>query len=166
MRQALAEGDIARGYRILGRHPMSQRRIAAMTGQSQSEISEILSGRRVVSYDVPVRIAHGPGVPRGLMGLAYCVDGTELDPGPAAMNGREHPFQTNGRTEKKQAYMASLLTAPDELPAATRPVTPRMWAGSDRTPTSAPKRSRTPARGRARLAYLRARSRPATEVHL
>ena len=38
---------------------------------SQSEISEIISGRRaVVSYDVLVRIGDGLGVPRGWMGLA------------------------------------------------------------------------------------------------
>jgi transcriptional regulator with XRE-family HTH domain len=70
---------------------MSQRRIAAMTGQSQSEISEILSGRRVVSYDVLLRIADGLGVPRGLMGLAHCVASAGCNPGPAARNGHEHP---------------------------------------------------------------------------
>jgi hypothetical protein len=72
MRTALAARNIAGVYRILGRHGVSQRRIAAMTGQSQSEISEILRGRRVVSYDVLVRIADGLGIPRGYMGLAYC----------------------------------------------------------------------------------------------
>src|SRR5262245_49458633 len=42
-----------------------------MTGQSQSEISEILNGRRVNAYDVLVRIADGLGVPRGHLGLAH-----------------------------------------------------------------------------------------------
>jgi transcriptional regulator with XRE-family HTH domain len=55
----------------LQRYGISQRRIAALTTQSQSEISEILAGRRVVSYDVLVRIADGLRVPRGWMGLAY-----------------------------------------------------------------------------------------------
>jgi transcriptional regulator with XRE-family HTH domain len=71
MRAALAARDIAVVYRILQRHGISQRRIATLTEQSQSAVSEILAGRRVVSYDVLVRIAHGLGIPRGWMGLAY-----------------------------------------------------------------------------------------------
>lgn len=53
---------------------MPQRDIAAMTGQSQSEASEILKGRRVMGYDVLVKIAEGLDIPRGLMGLAYDED--------------------------------------------------------------------------------------------
>jgi transcriptional regulator with XRE-family HTH domain len=71
MRQAVVERDIATVFCILNAHGMSQRQIAAMTGQSQSEISEILGGRRVVAYDVLARIADGLGIPRGHMGLAY-----------------------------------------------------------------------------------------------
>jgi transcriptional regulator with XRE-family HTH domain len=72
MRLALAHRDIATVYRLLQRVGVSQRAIAARTGQSQSEISEIIAGHRVVvSYDVLVRIAVGLGVPRGWMGLAY-----------------------------------------------------------------------------------------------
>ncbi|WP_248959066.1 helix-turn-helix domain-containing protein [Sphaerisporangium perillae] len=71
MRQALAVRDIATVYLLLQRVGISQRRIAALTGQSQSEISEILNGRQVMAYDVLVRIADGLGVPRGYMGLAY-----------------------------------------------------------------------------------------------
>jgi transcriptional regulator with XRE-family HTH domain len=70
MRAALAARDIAMVYRRLQRVGISQRRIAALTGQSQSEISEILGGRRVVAYDVLVRIADGLGIPRAWMGLA------------------------------------------------------------------------------------------------
>jgi hypothetical protein len=69
MRGALARRDIGAVYRILQKYGVSQRRIAALTGQS--EISEILGGRRVVSYDVLVRISDGLGVPRGWMGLAH-----------------------------------------------------------------------------------------------
>ena len=58
-------------YRLLQRFGVSQRRIAALTDQSQSEVSEIIGGRRhVVSYDLLVRIADGLGVPRGWMGLS------------------------------------------------------------------------------------------------
>ena len=42
-----------------------------MTGQSQSEVSEILKGRRVLAYDLLVRIVQGLGIPRELMGLGY-----------------------------------------------------------------------------------------------
>jgi transcriptional regulator with XRE-family HTH domain len=78
IRQALVERDIGTVFRILNAHGMSQRQIAAMTGQSQSEVSEILSGRRVVAYDVLARIADGLGVPRGYMGLAYDQSSAQL----------------------------------------------------------------------------------------
>lgn len=78
MRLALANRDIAGVFRLLQRVGVSQRRIASLTGQSQSEISEIMSGRQVMAYDVLVRIADGLGVPRGHLGLAF-------DPSTAAL---------------------------------------------------------------------------------
>lgn len=48
MLAAIHDRDIAAIYRILQRHGWTQRRIAATTGQSQSEVSEILKGRQVV----------------------------------------------------------------------------------------------------------------------
>lgn len=74
IRTAMAERDIAAMYRILQRYGVSQRQIAAATEQSQSEISEILNGRRVIGYEVLVRIAEGLGVPRAYMGLAGLCD--------------------------------------------------------------------------------------------
>lgn len=71
MRNALAAREISTVYRLLRKAGVSQRQIAAMTGQSQSEVSEILKGRQVMAYDVLARIADGLGVPRGYMGLAY-----------------------------------------------------------------------------------------------
>ncbi len=71
MRAALAAREVSSVYRLLCRTGVSQRQIAAMTGQSQSEVSEILKGRQVMAYDVLARIADGLGVPRGYMGLAY-----------------------------------------------------------------------------------------------
>jgi transcriptional regulator with XRE-family HTH domain len=71
MREALASREISSVYRLLRREGTSQRQIAAMTGQSQSEVSEILKGRQVMAYDVLTRISAGLGVPRGYMGLAY-----------------------------------------------------------------------------------------------
>ncbi|MEU6718281.1 helix-turn-helix transcriptional regulator [Nonomuraea sp. NPDC046802] len=77
MRQALAARDIATVFRLLGGQGFSQRAIAARTGQSQSEISEIVgAGRQVMSYDVLSRIADGLGIPRGYMGLAYDTSST------------------------------------------------------------------------------------------
>jgi transcriptional regulator with XRE-family HTH domain len=71
MRDALAAREISTVYKLLRRRGLSQRQIAAMTGQSQSEVSEILKGRRVIAFDVLVRIADGLGIPVGYMGLAY-----------------------------------------------------------------------------------------------
>lgn len=47
-RKALAARDIATVYRILYRDGLSQGEIARRTGQSQSEVSEILHGGRQV----------------------------------------------------------------------------------------------------------------------
>ena len=71
VRHILAERDINGLYRVLNDAGVPQRQIAELTGQSQSEVSEIVKGRRVIAYDVLVRIADGLGVPRGLMGLSY-----------------------------------------------------------------------------------------------
>ncbi|GGL12413.1 XRE family transcriptional regulator [Sphaerisporangium melleum] len=95
MRQALGARDIATVYLLLQRVGISQRRIAAQTGQSQSEISEILNGRQVMAYDVLVRIADGLGVPRGYMGLAYD------DAAPAA-DGPGRPGQEDEVDEDEQ----------------------------------------------------------------
>jgi transcriptional regulator with XRE-family HTH domain len=50
-------------YHVLKDAGVTQRQIAALTGQSQSEVSEIPSGRKVLAYDVLVRIADGPASP-------------------------------------------------------------------------------------------------------
>jgi transcriptional regulator with XRE-family HTH domain len=71
MLAALGTRDIATVFRQLQRLGLTQRRIADRTGQAQSEISEIISGRQVVTYDVLVRIADRLGTPRGYLGLAY-----------------------------------------------------------------------------------------------
>jgi transcriptional regulator with XRE-family HTH domain len=68
---ALGQRDIAQVYVCLGRLGMSQRAIATRAGQGQSEVSEVLAGRKIIAYAVLARIADGLGVPRGFMGLAY-----------------------------------------------------------------------------------------------
>src|SRR5262249_23334532 len=49
----------------------SQRHISHLTKQTPSDVSEIIKGRQVRSYDLLTRIADGLGVPRGWMGLAH-----------------------------------------------------------------------------------------------
>jgi hypothetical protein len=49
MRTALAARDITRVFRLLQKIGFSQQRIAAMTGQSQPEVSAIIHGRRVMA---------------------------------------------------------------------------------------------------------------------
>ena len=71
MRAALAARDIGTLYRRLRRVGRSQRQLAQWTGQSQSEVSEILKDRKVHSVWVLERIADGLGIPRARMGLSY-----------------------------------------------------------------------------------------------
>jgi transcriptional regulator with XRE-family HTH domain len=69
----LAGRDITALYNWLQKkHGLSQQRIAALTGQSQPEVSAIMHGRKVHSYDVLVRAADGLRIPRVLMGLGTC----------------------------------------------------------------------------------------------
>ena len=63
VRPVLAARDIAGLYRVLRDAGVTQRQIAELTGQSQSEVSEILKGRRVRDVTVLERIAEGPGHP-------------------------------------------------------------------------------------------------------
>lgn len=70
MREALAARDVSSVYRMLRRVGISQRQIAALTGQSILEVSDVLKGREVVDCGVLTRIADGLGVPRSYMGLA------------------------------------------------------------------------------------------------
>jgi transcriptional regulator with XRE-family HTH domain/tetratricopeptide (TPR) repeat protein len=73
VRRVLAVLDIGALYRVLGDEAgLSQRQIAECTGQSQSEVSEIVAGRRrVEGHQVLVRIAAGFDIPRELMGLSW-----------------------------------------------------------------------------------------------
>ena len=116
MRAALAVRDIAAVFRLLQRVGVSQRRIAALTGQSQSEISEILAGRQVVSYDVLTRIADGLGVARGSLGLAYD-DATAALVGVASSAVDDAPPEDSGQ----------LLARLTELTIGAATVDPQTW---------------------------------------
>jgi transcriptional regulator with XRE-family HTH domain len=68
---AAAKRDVGTIYQLLiASVGITQKQIAELTGQWQSEVSEVIGGRPVGSYDVLVRIAEGLGIPRGWMGLA------------------------------------------------------------------------------------------------
>jgi transcriptional regulator with XRE-family HTH domain len=100
MRTAMADRDIGAIFKILGRHGISQRRIAALTGQSQSEISEIIAGRQVSAYDVLARIADGFGIPRAWLGL-------HLDPDAPPLSGTAGVLlHLTFRVESRQAATA------------------------------------------------------------
>jgi len=85
MRTALAQRDIGRVYKLLKQDGVTQREIARRTGQSQSEVSEIIQGRQVRDVTVLERIADGLGVPRELMRLL------EHAPDDDAYPGQEEP---------------------------------------------------------------------------
>lgn len=72
VRVMLAARGIGSVYNALRANGWSEQAVAAMTGQSQPEVSAIVHGRRVYTYDVLARIKDGLGAPRGLAGLAYC----------------------------------------------------------------------------------------------
>jgi transcriptional regulator with XRE-family HTH domain len=73
MRWILAGWDIAALYRALRDDAgLSQRQIAARTGQNQSEVAEILAGRRLVeNHRVLRRITGGLDIPPEMMGLSW-----------------------------------------------------------------------------------------------
>ncbi|MCA1670719.1 MAG: helix-turn-helix domain-containing protein, partial [Actinobacteria bacterium] len=89
MGAALAARDVTLLYRLLCQAGVTQREIAQRTGQSQSEVSDILKGRTVRDVTVLERIADGLGIPRARMRLAgiaaredssYGEEGTDADP--------------------------------------------------------------------------------------
>ena len=110
MRAALSARDITRVYRLLQKIGFSQQKIAALTGQSQPEVSAIIHGRKVMAYDVLARIADGLGVPRGYMGLAYVGNGPAdgqpppagADPDPGGEGGGSGWAAGGGRVDGEE----------------------------------------------------------------
>lgn len=131
MREALAAREISTIYRLLRLEGISQRQIAALTGQSQSEVSEILKGRQVKAYDLLARIADGLGVPRGYMGLAYDEE-TEV----RVATVEEDPQPEEDETVKRRRFLAHAAAV--TMGAATMTMEPDALANASQTP--APKR--------------------------
>ncbi|MGH3812032.1 MAG: helix-turn-helix domain-containing protein [Pseudonocardiaceae bacterium] len=134
MRAALRARDIGTVYRlILEATGMSQYRLADLVGQAQSEVSEILQGRRVKDVTVLERIADRLGIPRELMSLSaygpdgtYCGEVTVADPpeGASAEMLRRHVLALGGAA----AFGAQItglgrlaeLTGPASVPLPSR----------------------------------------------
>jgi transcriptional regulator with XRE-family HTH domain len=92
MRAALVARDVTRIYRLLYQRGVAQREIARRAGQSQSEVSDILKGRRVRDVIVLERIADGLGIPRvwmRLAGVAGSADGSYGGEGTVADSPEE-----------------------------------------------------------------------------
>jgi transcriptional regulator with XRE-family HTH domain len=79
MYRACVSRDITALFRVVIAQGINQRQLAELVSMSQSEVSEIMKGRRVTSYAVLLRVAEGLGIERGIMGLAY-TDEPEQNP--------------------------------------------------------------------------------------
>lgn len=136
MRLALSQRDVGLVYRLLGAAGISQRQIAHLTEQHQSEVSSIAQGRHVAAYDVLARIADGLGVPRGYMGLAYsglAIEQQVLESGVAAEGDSAMDRRKFLGAISKLAVGAALTPAEiDFITVAPRPLpTPSRVALSD-----------------------------------
>lgn len=107
MRRILAARDIGALYRALTGFGISQRRIASLTGQSQSEVSEILKGRRVRDVTVLERIADGLGIPRDYLRLA----GTINDDGTYSGTGSNPDSEVDEDMYRRALIAATSLAA-------------------------------------------------------
>lgn len=101
IRSALLRRDVRAIYQYLQRFGFSQQRIAALTGQSQPEVSAILHGRQVTVYDVLSRIADGLSIPRGYLRMAHTIDGNEYpEPDIQTTEQQETTEPTEPQTER------------------------------------------------------------------
>ncbi|MBV9140270.1 MAG: helix-turn-helix transcriptional regulator [Pseudonocardiales bacterium] len=98
---ALVARDVGRVYRLLQRVGVSQRRIAALTGQSQSEVNEILrQDRQVLNVLVLERIADGLRIPRERLGVGY---------GEWALDASPAEDEEVGEVVKRRALMTTAM---------------------------------------------------------
>lgn len=93
MRQALGTQDITNVYRLLSQLGFSQQHIAALTGQSQPEVSAIIHGRKVMAYDVLSKICDGLGAPRGYAGMSRCPHPEHDTPHSDPILGKDGPAE-------------------------------------------------------------------------
>lgn len=117
MRIALARHDVGAVFRLMQRHGFSQRAIAALTGITQVEVSEIVcSRRRILGHAVLERLVEGLELPRGWAGLAFgdetaavrdaAVEDSAGTSGPSAMLDMSRPtarYSKEARTARHRA---------------------------------------------------------------
>jgi hypothetical protein len=72
IRLVLENRDFTSLFRYLQKIGYSQARIGALTDQSQPEVSAVIHGRQIMTYDVMKRIGQGLGIPACLIGMASC----------------------------------------------------------------------------------------------
>jgi transcriptional regulator with XRE-family HTH domain len=135
MRAAIIRHDFATLYRALrDEQGLHQRRIAELTGQKQSEVSEILAGRQVHMYSVLRRIVTGLGIPPELAGLSahdpaaagtYPEQVTVVDPEEVARMLRRHLIAQGGITltgavVAKLGALLAQLPGPSPVPLPGR----------------------------------------------
>ena len=111
VRRVLAVRDVAALYRLVGQEGISQRQIAELVGQSQSEVSEIMKGRRVTAYDLLERIALRLGIPRELMGLSY----GEQPPSGGGTEGTEG-VEVDDDMQRRDALAVGFMAALGAVP--------------------------------------------------
>jgi transcriptional regulator with XRE-family HTH domain len=103
VRAALASHDIGALFRVLGESGWSQRGIGRAARMHQSEVSNIIKGRRVIGYRVLVRIADGLGIPRELMNLGPAEGGgAYADGGPGT-----EPTEEVSEEMRRRALLAA-----------------------------------------------------------
>ncbi|MGV9360635.1 helix-turn-helix domain-containing protein [Amycolatopsis sp. NPDC003731] len=76
----LATRDIAGVFKVLKAHGWTQRAIGNELGWGNSQVSEIMHGRKVIMIDVFERIAKTFSIPPGKMGLAFTDDSPVAQP--------------------------------------------------------------------------------------
>ncbi|HKR52116.1 MAG TPA: helix-turn-helix transcriptional regulator, partial [Pseudonocardiaceae bacterium] len=126
MRAALVARDVTLVYRLLRQRGVVQREIARRTGQTQSEVSDILRGRRVRDVMVLERIVDGLGVPRAWMRLAGVAGseggsyGGEVVPTEEVIAAmfRRHLLALGAVSVAGSALLGELLDLPDPAPVA------------------------------------------------
>jgi tetratricopeptide (TPR) repeat protein len=122
MRIALAGRDISTVFRLLIAAGVSQTRIATLTRQGTSDVSEIVNGRQVTAVGLLERVATGLSIPRGRLGLAFD-DPTWTCAGPVEVDDqveRRRFLALAGSVVFGQA----VLGEPDELTAGAVPSRP------------------------------------------
>ena len=108
VRAALAGHEIGALFRVLNKNGWSQRGIGGAVGMHQSEVSEIIRGRRVTNYRVLVRIADRLGIPRERMNLGPAEGGGAY---PGGVRGTEPTEEVSAEMRRRTLLAAATVAA-------------------------------------------------------